>query len=85
MGISLLTIAGSWGLPPMEWLPGKLGKDGTHYHIPEAERIEIYAQLKNYIQSAWQQNNLAPIVALCKETKTVRTMLGINHNHCNCE
>jgi DNA repair photolyase len=85
MGRSLLGMANSWGLPSMEWLPKKLSKDGMHYHIPETERIEIYAKLRDYIQSAWQQNSFAPIVALCKETKTVRTVLGINHNHCNCE
>ena len=85
MGRSLLSIANSWGLPPMGWLPKKLSKDGMHYHIPEAERIEIYSQLKGYIQSAWQQSGSVPIVALCKETKSVRNALGINHNHCNCE
>ena len=85
MGRSLLTIAGSWGLPPMEWLPGKLGKDGMHYHIHEVERIKIYAKLKDYIESAWLHSGSVPIVALCKETKTVRAEVGITHNHCNCE
>jgi DNA repair photolyase len=85
MGRSLLTIAGSWGLPPMDWLPKRLSKDGMHYHIPEAKRIEIYANLKDSIHSAWQQSDSVPIVALCKETKTVRMALNITHNHCNCE
>jgi DNA repair photolyase len=85
MGRSLLGIAGSWGLPPMEWLPKKLSKDGMHYHISEAERVEIYIQLKDYIQSAWQDTGFVPIVALCKETKPVRDKVGISHSHCNCE
>ena len=85
MGRSLLTIAKKWGLPPMEWTPPKLSKDGMHYHIDESERIEIYQCLKGFVQTAWRPYEHAPIVALCKESKQVRNTVGLNHDHCNCE
>ena len=85
MGMSLLTIAAKWGLPPMEWVPGELTKDGMHYHIPEEQRFDIYRQLISFIKSAWRKAGSIPIVALCKETRSVREALGINHSHCNCE
>jgi len=85
MGRSLLTIAKKWGLPPMEFLPGELTKDGMHYHIPEGQRVDIYRQLVTFIRSAWQPTGAVPIIALCKETRSIREALHINHNHCNCE
>jgi DNA repair photolyase len=85
MGRSLLTIARKWGLPPMEWTPSDLIKDGMHYHINEPQRIDIYRKLIRFICDAWQQTVSKPIVALCKESITVRTAVGIVHNHCNCE
>lgn len=85
MGRSLLTIAAKWGLPPMDFIPQKMTKDGTHYHIPEMQRINIYQQLIGFIKFAWKSTDSIPIVALCKETFVVRTAIGINHNHCNCE
>jgi len=85
MGRSLLTIAAKWGLPPIEWTPTELTKDGMHYHIPEGQRIEIYRQLSDTIESAWQSTGAIPIVALCKETRGVRPATGITHEHCNCE
>ncbi len=85
MGRSLLTIARNWGLRPMEFVPGNLAKDGMHYHIPEKERIDIYRQLMAFIKSAWEPSGTVPIIALCKETRSVREALHINHNHCNCE
>ena len=85
MGRSLLTIAAKWGLPPMEFTPGSLHKDGMHYHMPEEERIQIYRQLAEFIRSAWQPTGQIPIIALCKETHGVRRALGIDHVHCNCE
>lgn len=85
MGRPLLTMAAKWGLPPMEWIPPKLSKDGMHYHIGKAERIAIYGRLAVSIQEAWGQTGRAPIVALCKESKAVRAAVSITHNHCNCE
>jgi DNA repair photolyase len=85
MGRSLLTIAAKWGLPPMDFIPERMAKDGMHYHIPDKQRIDIYRQLMDFIKSAWQQTGITPIVALCKETRSIRDVLGINHNHCNCE
>jgi len=85
MGRSLLTIAGKWGLPPMEFVPGKLSKDGMHYHLPDEQRIGIYRSLIESVQAAWEQTDHVPIVALCKETKAIREALGIAHSHCNCE
>jgi len=85
MGRSLLTITKKWGLPPMEFIPGNLTKDGMHYHIPARQRNDIYQQLISFIKSAWQPAGTIPIIALCKETKDLREALGINHNHCNCE
>lgn len=85
MGRSLLTIGEKWGLPPMEWTPPKLTKDGMHYHIDEVQRIEIYRYLKESVSEAWKDQGSTPIVALCKESRQVRTAVGLNHDHCNCE
>ena len=85
MGRSLLTIAAKWGLPPMGFVPGKLSRDGMHYHMPEQQRIDIYGQLVEFVKSAWEGTETTPIVALCKETRSIRQALGIEHSHCNCE
>lgn len=85
MGRSLLTIAAKWGQLPMEFVPGELAKDGMHYHMPEQQRIEIYQQLVGFVKSAWHKTGSVPIIALCKETQSIRNALNINHNHCNCE
>jgi len=85
MGKSLLTMAAKWGLPPMECTPPELSKDGMHFHINMAQRIDIYRQLKDLIKTAWNKSGSKPIVALCKESHTVRSAVGIDHNHCNCE
>ena len=82
---SLLTFAAKWGLPPIQWMPVKLTKDGAHYHIPETERIDIYHHLIDVIMSAWRATGSTPTIALCKETNLVRASVGIGHNHCNCE
>ena len=85
MGRSLLTMAARWGLPAMEFTPGKLAKDGMHYHLPDDQRIDIYRQLMGFIRAAWNHTGHAPIIALCKETKGIRAALDITHSHCNCE
>jgi hypothetical protein len=85
MGRSLLTMAARWGLPAMEWTPPKLAKDGMHLHMNESQRIEIYLRLAGFINAAWRESGSTPIVALCKESRAVRSAVGIDHNHCNCE
>ena len=86
MGRSLLTIAERWGLPVMEWVPPKLSRDGSHYHLPAEERVEIYRCLREGIENAWSGcRGPAPIVALCKESTGVRAEVGMVHSHCNCE
>ncbi len=85
MGRSLLTMAAKWGLPPMEWTPPKLAKDGQHFHMDKVRRIDIYRQLAGFINDAWEQTDSTPIVGLCKESHAVRSAVGINHDHCNCE
>ena len=85
MGRSLLTIAAKWGIPPMEFIPGKLHKDGMHFHLPDEQRIDIYRQLSDFVKTAWQHTDHIPIIALCKETKVIRDTLGVTHSHCNCE
>jgi len=81
----LLTWARLWGLPPMEWEPPRLTKDGSHYHLSVEERIHIYSFLKQAIFEAWKSTGTVPIVALCKETKDVRIETDLLHKHCNCE
>ena len=83
MGRSLLPIAAKWGLPPIEWIPEELSKEGMHYHIPG--RLDIYRQLMGFIKSAWRQAETIPVIALCKEPRFIREALGLNHSHCNCE
>jgi len=85
MARPLLTIARKWGLAPMEWAPSSLSKDGSHYHFPHEKRTDIYGQIKQAIEHAWSGAEATPIVALCKETKQVRSAVGIDHSHCNCE
>lgn len=71
-----------WGLPAMEWQPGdeELAREGTHRHLPEARRIEIYATVRDLIQRQFPQGR----VSLCKETHSVRRALSLCNAHCNC-
>ena len=85
VGRSLLSMAEKWGLPPVEFAPAKLIKDGSHYHLAEEQRIYIYRQLIKLIETAWEKSGSVPIAALCKESSNIRKVLGIEHTHCNCE
>jgi len=85
MGRGLLTMGQKWGLPPLEWQPPKMTKQGLHYHIPVQDRITVYGFIKQAIEEAWRRTGHTPIVALCKETTAVREAVGITHSHCNCE
>jgi DNA repair photolyase len=71
-----------WGLPAMEWQPGddELVKEGTHRHLPEARRVEIYATVRDLIQHEFPRGR----VSLCKETHSVRRALRLCNADCNC-
>lgn len=81
---SLRTMAAKWGLPPMEWLPEKLVKEGMHYHVPREERVAVYRQVVDLIRAAWAGTGHAPMVALCKEPREVKQAVGLDHDRCNC-
>jgi DNA repair photolyase len=69
-----------WGLPPMEWEPGELQKAGTHFHLPAAERREIYRTVAQMIAKYLPDAR----VSLCKETTDVRKALDMCNADCNC-
>ncbi len=81
---SLLTFAERWGLPPMEWIPPELSKEGMHGHVVKDERVGVYRQVIRTIRQAWRGTGHRPEVALCKETAGVRKAVGIDHDRCNC-
>jgi DNA repair photolyase len=71
-----------WGLTAMEWLPGEseLTRDGTHLHIPEQQRMEIYGKTRRFIQLEFPNAK----VSLCKETHRLRKMMALCNDDCNC-
>jgi len=69
-----------WRVPPMEWSPAPLRRDGTHWHIGPAERVRIY----RYIADQCERHFPASIVSLCKETTHVRQASGLCSPFCNC-
>jgi len=81
---SLRTFAQSWGLPPIEWTPSGLEKDGAHYHLDKQHRVGIYRSLATHVKGAWSSLGGTPYVALCKEPRAVRTAVGLTHDMCNC-
>jgi len=80
---SLRTFSEKWGLPPLEWAPEGVEKDGAHYHLGKEMRVDIYRFLVDKIRDAWGERR-SPIVALCKEPKNIRKEVGIDHDSCNC-
>ncbi len=72
--------AEKWGIPPMDWEPPDLVKQGSHYHLPHGRRKEIYAAIIPVIQNYFPESQ----VALCKETHTLRRELGVCNAACNC-
>ena len=40
--------------------------------------------MKGWIEDAWKGHGEVPVVALCKEGRTVRELTGIQHEQCNC-
>lgn len=69
-----------WGVPPMEWSPAPLHRDGTHWHIPPAERVRTY----RFVADLCRRHFPASVVSLCKETKQVRGASGLCSPSCNC-
>jgi len=71
-----------WGLLPMEWQPqdNDLVKDGTHRHMPEQRRIEIYTKMRDIIQREFPTAR----ISLCKETHVVRKAVALCSADCNC-
>ncbi len=71
-----------WQLPAMEWQPdeGELVKEGTHRHLPEARRIEIYTTVRDLIAREFPRGR----ASLCKETHSVRKALRLCNADCNC-
>lgn len=71
-----------WGLLPMEWHPqdNELVKDGTHWHISEQRRIDIYTKMQKIIQRAFSTAR----ISLCKETHSVRRAVSMCNSDCNC-
>lgn len=59
-----------WGLPLMEWRPAAMEQDGSHRHLSETTRADIYAEVHRGIRAAWP--GAVPSVELCKETHAVR-------------
>lgn len=74
--------AARWGLQPMEWQPddGELVKDGTHWHLPEGRRVEIYRIMRDLISGYFQQAKLS----LCKESHVIREEVALCNADCNC-
>ena len=69
-----------WGLPPLEWEPPTMVKQGTHYRVPEAERLKVYRTVRTlcckYVPTAR--------IGACKETYSVRQALRLCKGVCNC-
>ncbi|MCL4296295.1 MAG: hypothetical protein KJ077_11225 [Anaerolineae bacterium] len=76
---------GRWGLPPMEYEPEGLVHDGTHFHLSQEARQEIYGLVRDLIIDVWKSRGLpVPAVSLCKESNTIRRALSLCNATCNC-
>lgn len=85
MGKSLEAFHKGWGLLPKEWTPPEMVKDVEHYHLPEEQRVQIYQQIIMFVKTAWRPTGSVPALALCKEPRRIRSAVGLDHKHCNCE
>lgn len=81
---SLRTFVEKWGLPSMEVDQAGLVKEGHHYHLPAKQRAHIYETINEEISRAWHGAGHMPVVALCKEPKTLKQKVGLDHDCCNC-
>jgi hypothetical protein len=74
-----------WGLLPSEYRPGNLALDGTHWHLPEAARADIYGLVRDTIRAVWgERGRPIPAVSLCKESHSIRRVLNLCNAECNC-
>jgi ribosomal protein S14 len=55
-------------------------KDGTHLHVPVAERIAVYRTVLGLCRQYFPDS----AVGVCKETHAVRRQLGLSRSCCNC-
>lgn len=69
-----------WGLPPMEWEPPLLSKEGTHRRVLRRERVLAYAEIAACLRKALPQS----AISLCKETNVSRRETGLCGSCCNC-
>jgi DNA repair photolyase len=69
-----------WRLPPMEWRPEPLTRDGTHWHPSAAYRSDTYKKVAAMCGTFLPES----VVSLCKETKSVRRDTGLCSPSCNC-
>ena len=67
----LATWARKWELPPMHWKPDGLVSEGTHWHLPATERINLYRAILTLIRDPFPNAR----VGLCKEVHAVRRVL----------
>ena len=74
------TWRAKWGLPPMEWEPEDLEKDGTHRHVGETTRLDVYHTVASLARKYLPDSR----IALCKETRAVRKAAGLCNADCNC-
>ena len=74
------TFRRKWGLPPMEWEPDNLERDGTHWHVSEATRIRLYQTIVELSRRYLPESR----ISLCKETHAIRKELQLCNAHCNC-
>jgi len=69
-----------WGLPPMEWEPPTMHREGTHRHVDMAARSAMYAAIRDHVQARLPGS----ATSLCKETTQVRKNTGMCGACCNC-
>ena len=71
-----------WGVLPLEWQPknSELIKAGTHWHLPENYRVNIYHKVRDIILREFPDAH----ISLCKETHTVRKASSLCNADCNC-
>ncbi len=77
----LLAWAERWGLPPMGWQPNSLEKDGSHWHLSDSVRSNIYSTIHRQVRALWG-NSVA--FSLCKESHSIRRSLKLCNANCNC-
>ena len=69
-----------WKLPAMEWEPEGVARDGTHFHVPAADRVGVYRLVNELCAEYFPDTR----TNLCKETYSVRQQVGACDRCCNC-